>query len=76
VLAGCTDVSGDVATIGDASGALRCPAFGSIEPQVWIIFATDNAVATVRIKTMFGDSDPNLELMAEIANNLRARAAA
>jgi hypothetical protein len=72
---GCTDVSDTLAMIGDASSALQCPTLGPVEPTAWIIFATGNAVVTVRIKALIGESAPNLDGLSEIARNLEARVA-
>jgi hypothetical protein len=69
--AGCTEVTGP--TIGDASTALSCPAFGPVAQTAWIVFVTDNVVITVRNKAMIGESEPNLDLLTEIASNLEAR---
>ena len=73
VSGGCTDVSDTIAAIGDASIALRCPEISIVAQTAWIIFVADNAVMTVRIKALSVESEPNLELLAEIATNLEAR---
>lgn len=75
VSAGCTDVSDTIAAIGAASSALRCPEISVVEATAFVIFVTDNAVMTLRIKAMYGESEPNLEGLAEIARSLEARVA-
>ena len=55
--------------------AARCaaPKYRLSRQRRLIIFVTDNAVMTLRIKAMYGESEPNLKGFAEIATNLEAR---
>ncbi len=73
---GCTDAGDVAAGIGDVASVLSCPAIGPVDRTAWITFVLDSIVVTLRVKSLDGTSDPNLDLLAEIARNLEARVAA